>query len=395
VLIGLMVLATSLALPVYGHPGVASNGRLVTQHGLLYISPLARILEFILGMCVALAWQRRAGIAVASWLATARELLALLLCFGSMYYMYVVVEWVRPWPLGGVAVQWLVQSGSAIAFALLIYAMARGGGLISGLLGNRALVFLGEISYSIYLIHQILLNYYSANIGRFAVMPNALAFGVFFVVLILVSYLMWACVEVPGRRLIAGRPKVAAPVDPAGGWWARLANLRKPLAAGVALAAILAVVVSGGDRQGLIRQQDALQLTPDAMKKLVGIEFGGLFALRGLDVKCEPDGLHVRLAWERMVDRKLDYTTAVHVTDAKGAILAQLDFKSPVQQRDLRAGDVWVDTMVIAPGKMPPGTAGVAVGLYDASVQLLAIDRGPTDWGGRRLVIGVDRCPAP
>ena len=90
-----------------------------------------------------------------------------------------------------------------------------------------------------------------------------------------------------------------------------------------------------------------------------------------------------------------DYTTAVHVTDAQGAILAQFDFKSPMQQQRLKPGDVWVDTVVIPTGKLPDQAAGVAFAMYENPAQLLAIDRGPTDWGGRRLVVGANKCPGP
>ncbi len=54
-------------------------------------------------------------------------------------------------------------------------------------------------------MHLTLLRYYHDNLIDFPVLPDAIAMLVFWVILLLVSYLMWALVEIPFRRLILGR----------------------------------------------------------------------------------------------------------------------------------------------------------------------------------------------
>jgi peptidoglycan/LPS O-acetylase OafA/YrhL len=76
--------------------------------------------------------------------------------------------------------------------------------------GAAVLVMLGEISYSCYLIHHILIYAYQANAASFAHIPDAAAFSMFLIVLLLASYLLWALVEMPGRRLLVGRHGISA-----------------------------------------------------------------------------------------------------------------------------------------------------------------------------------------
>ena len=83
-----------------------------------------------------------------------------------------------------------------------------GRGRISAWLSHPAFVLLGEISFSLYLLHQILLRYLDANIIAFPHLPNMLSLTVFLAVLLLASYLMWAFVEMPSRQMILSRMRI-------------------------------------------------------------------------------------------------------------------------------------------------------------------------------------------
>ena len=58
------------------------------------------------------------------------------------------------------------------SFGFLIFVMATGRGWLSIFLARPCCVLLGEISFSIYLLHQILLRYYRGNLVFFPEMPG-------------------------------------------------------------------------------------------------------------------------------------------------------------------------------------------------------------------------------
>lgn len=104
---------------------------------------------------------------------------------------------------------WYSQSGGLLVFAFAIFVFAQNGGLISRVLSIRALVILGEISFSTYMLHQLLIRValkqeWVLYLGRPATIT---------VVLILIyfgSYLLWRFIEVPCRRMIIAK---AAPLN--------------------------------------------------------------------------------------------------------------------------------------------------------------------------------------
>ena len=267
VLVGLIVLSNRLALPDYGNPHAGAEGLLITQHGLLYINPISRIFEFIFGMCTALAWRAR-GVRWAPIPATVYELLAVALCGVSMATMGVLAAAATS-GFDAAAGLWVTHSGSVFAFGLLVYVMAHGRGLLSRLLRHPFLVRLGEISFSLYLIHQILLIRYRDGAAELPKVPDLVAFGAFMVVLSLASYAIWTLIEMPGRRLLMGQGAAARTAVASGSWGSRLVSSRLaalacvvPLLAFVALAP--ATERSAETARAIVQRPDAPALTPEA-----------------------------------------------------------------------------------------------------------------------------------
>lgn len=207
IVIIIIMLSNALELPAYS-PKNIQNGLVVSEHGLVYISPLSRIFEFIFGMTIALFWKKRYSIPPPSVaISTTYEIGAILLVMYSVHYMKYIAAWGKTTILSPAIGQWLTHSGSMFSFGLLIYIIAKGNGKISKILTHPSLVLLGEISFSTYLIHQILLNYYRINLHKLIIFSNSISFVIFFGILLCLSYIMWVLVEIPGRRLIIGGKK--------------------------------------------------------------------------------------------------------------------------------------------------------------------------------------------
>ena len=125
--------------------------------------PPVRLVDFLAGVLLGLAWHRWAGSLPARrsvWAATAAEAGAILVLAGWVWTCarYATTPaWDAAYHWGGLYLP---------PFALLVWVFARGGGLLARLLATRLLVYLGEISYSFYMLHFAVLIYAANKAGR-------------------------------------------------------------------------------------------------------------------------------------------------------------------------------------------------------------------------------------
>lgn len=141
----------------------------VTAWGVLYISPITRLAEFMAGMAAYQAalkmhagsnlWSR----SKATWL----ELLALFLVILSMSGL----TWISKNLLATITPQlsvWVLVAGSFAPFCILITIFSGQRGAVSAFLKWRPLVYLGKISFSLYMVHQLVIRFmYKWNGGGF------------------------------------------------------------------------------------------------------------------------------------------------------------------------------------------------------------------------------------
>jgi peptidoglycan/LPS O-acetylase OafA/YrhL len=174
---------------------------------IVYFHPLARVCEFTIGVAAAHLWQfLRTRVHCGRWLGTALEVAALVV---TLVVMALSGGWARA--AGHVALigpggeAWLASSGFVfLPFAALIGVMAFEWGWVSRALACRPLVFLGEISFSLYLLHLIVCHYYVIHPGAFVSVPPWLLYLGYWLIVLLASFVGWSAVEVPCRRAIVG-----------------------------------------------------------------------------------------------------------------------------------------------------------------------------------------------
>lgn len=173
--------ASILSIPALG--GVFD----LTITSLLYAFPVSRLFEFTLGMTAYWAWSRYPltnskieYAIVALWL----------VWFGWLYGA-------MQGSLAGypAASQWFGQAGSSFLFAFTIAAFAGSAGVLGRILSNSTLVRLGEISFAIYMVHQIIMKLFVINAPEMA--SPLFIFGSILVAGTLGHYL----VELPGKWL--------------------------------------------------------------------------------------------------------------------------------------------------------------------------------------------------
>jgi hypothetical protein len=99
--------------------------------------------------------------------------------------------------------RWLAAAGfSCWTFAILIFVMALGRGLLSRLLSRPLPVLLGEISYSIYLLHFPILVYFTARPRKLMAAAGGWGFTLYCLITLASAYLVWCLIERPCRHAL-------------------------------------------------------------------------------------------------------------------------------------------------------------------------------------------------
>jgi peptidoglycan/LPS O-acetylase OafA/YrhL len=163
---------------------------------LMYEHPLARILEFVIGMCAALVYRRVAHMQFRSSMATIAEAAVVSILIATVY------RWGTEYIDNHLGRWYYAGPDLALPAAAVIVVMALQRGAISRVLAARPLVFLGEISYSIFLIHYPIARLMGDAIKKYPESPPW-AWGVGYVAIVLLaSCAIYFIVERPMRRAI-------------------------------------------------------------------------------------------------------------------------------------------------------------------------------------------------
>ncbi|WP_449246264.1 acyltransferase family protein [Desulfarculus baarsii] len=179
-----------------------------------YINPAARLLEFVFGMSLVLAWRRLQGVKLNFWLATIAELCAVIAVVTAFVYFYDVF-WVLKKALGGqesylhgLLTRWFRHSGIFPLFGLAILVFAFQAGALSKLLSHKVFLTLGEASYSIFMYHVIIRFFFEKHITP----TNGMAlFYAYALLVVAISVFMTKKFEEPMRaRIMRWHAKRAA-----------------------------------------------------------------------------------------------------------------------------------------------------------------------------------------
>jgi peptidoglycan/LPS O-acetylase OafA/YrhL len=166
-------------------------------------NPVCRVFEFVLGMATCKLWLDRQAFEPRqrSWLV--REVLVLLLSLVLVVGLPIVLGFIgQTWP----APAWLATEICAFGFAALIWVFAHQGGAISRTLSHRLFTWSGEISFALYMCHQLILRRLVLPGVNDASQALRLFCAVVFLSLIL-SAVLFHLVETPARHAIVGAYK--------------------------------------------------------------------------------------------------------------------------------------------------------------------------------------------
>ena len=171
-----------------------------SAHGLAYISPLFRIQEFFMGMLLFKVFDYIKG-----WKGFGFALCTVLevLCVAGIVLLTQGIAEAIAYSLIGIennaSGEFWAHCTLGVFFGLVVVCFAINKGLISQILRQRLFVVLGEISFSMYLIHQIVFRFYGGHIPMFESLPKEAVFPVLLAIILALSYGIWRFVELPAQ----------------------------------------------------------------------------------------------------------------------------------------------------------------------------------------------------
>jgi len=122
-----------------------------------------------------------------------------------------------------------------------------------------------------------------------------------------------------------------------------------------------------------VTKEEALRFVREADGGSKSLRFGREFMLLGLKAAKTADGLQVRLLWRSLETQQLGYSTALHLVDGSGNMLANFDYIQDRAHHLAETGTVWMDTIDIPDSKLT-NAAYIKIGIYSMpGIKLLEV----------------------
>ena len=170
--------------------------------------PVCRLFEFVLGMVTCSFWLEHSSPLPNYRLWSTHEIGSLAIAVLGALLVEPLVKHVLE--LSRIA-NWIMSLLPALCFSMVMWVFAHQAGVLSRLFASKVTVQLGEVSFSLYMCHQIVLRFLTIRTGIANVQWEVL-FTVYLVFSLSLAYLLFYWVETPARHWIvdAYRSHVAA-----------------------------------------------------------------------------------------------------------------------------------------------------------------------------------------
>lgn len=163
------------------------------EHQFFYVNPFFRIIDFILGILLYNLYERKIvdGVFKSIKMATVLEFMSV-----GLFVLFFILHQYVPKGYRYSCYYW-------IPMIVIILTFAYQSGYISIVLSNKVFVFLGEISFGFYLIHQLAINYIRTVNGKLNFTDNDyVLILIIFISTLIGSYLSYKIIEKPLNKFI-------------------------------------------------------------------------------------------------------------------------------------------------------------------------------------------------
>jgi peptidoglycan/LPS O-acetylase OafA/YrhL len=360
--------------------------------GVLYFNPMVRLLEFSVGIGIA-SLVRRFQKVDASLTRTQWLLLEVAVILAAVFTLVAAADLggMRR-TLGEAASYYFMREGLWLFWGGIVLVFALSRGPLAELMTLPPMVFLGEISYALYLVHAMLIRYLDAYKPALAAAGWA-GYAAFWASCLLLSSLLFLGVEKPTRAAIMGwwdrrkaRKGAAAAVPDSG-----LGNLHA-LSAFALFAIVTAMVAFRPSTTNVVGESQLAAFLQSPAT--IPVADGGVFdkRLRVLAIQARDAGqgsmaLSILLRSEEEIGPGV--ILAVHLNDADGKIIGAPGDK-PLERlgKPIRAGQTWIADYAVKKDLLQ-GAASIGLALYVSPERLFKVSGAQTDWNGQRLIFNL------
>ncbi len=182
------------------NPPQATATNVASWYVFVQMGPAVRFFEFLFGAGLGLLYLKHRDFQLPLWAWSLIEAVAVaaIVAFALSYWHVprLLVD-----VLGPVFRRWYVHNGGFLVFGFAILCFAYRGGLLSRLLSLPFFVLLGEISFSTYMIHQLVIRFWEEK-GWVVTEWSPLGLAGILTTIYVGSYLSWRFIERPAQRAI-------------------------------------------------------------------------------------------------------------------------------------------------------------------------------------------------
>lgn len=320
-------------------------------NGLVYINPLARLLEFTTGIVAALAFQKfshkfKLGPIQTTVLEVAVLGLIAFITLNSHHWKALTTPWATE-----AGALWIHNSGVAfIPCALLIMVLATERGWVSKFFGTKWMGVLGDMSFALYMLHGVFIAYFTVNFHDETSPTNAFFF---FASLLVAAHLMHNFIIQPMRKQVLKHGTTLLSLK-----WApppRPPSTRKPkskekiMRGRLVLAAEVAVFI------GLmyLALPTIDKITPAEAEKVAAkasvhdINFAPWVECKSSAAVASGHKVDVTTVWQSLKAQSVDYHVSMFVHDKAGKVLGFAAYKLDGRHQQISSGTLWEDKVSI------------------------------------------------
>jgi peptidoglycan/LPS O-acetylase OafA/YrhL len=376
---------------------------------ILRANPLLRSFDFLVGMLCGFIFLKRQNRDLDQSAAGANHrpfhstFVHLAVLFGCIAYYGILDIWVDNWRElvarpDSVLLTWLCFSGAAPLFALAIFAFAKRSSHVSGLLASPLMVYLGELSFALYLIHQPIMV--SLHRQTMADSPSAIWWtaAAALALSLAASMLLHHLVELPAR---AGLIQCFSSSNASKTWLGRCSSLLTEQVRSIGrlccyprLVVITALTIIGFTcaDAGRFNFRDPSQInhvvkqSPETFR---GIQFDEDATLKGLLIDRGPDdSWQLQMVWDLKQGRRP--IRFLHICDAEGKILRHGN-DNRAMFSSATGNEVVLDRVTVTPEQLESASM-LAIGFYGPERQSAPIaNPRPGQETHRLRILNLDR----
>lgn len=357
--------------------------------GLIYFNPLVRIFEFSIGISVALLVRKiassRLELTVLQWLVL--ELAILMVVVISM--LVAANSSGIQQTLGSPAAYYFTKEGLWLIWALLIGVFALSHGPLTHLLSMRFAVFLGEISFALYLCHALVVHYLENYIEQ--VQPyGLLGYAAFWAWCLTFAAILFIGVETPSRKFIlaaASKKGIASSLR---------ASFRTKEIVALTLLMCMAGAMFFLRPSTIVKLNQAnvttfMQPSTEDLGIPRGVIFDDRYEVMAMHIHAENSEtvqVHVLLhATQKLWARDV---LALHINDKNGNMITNADRRLDFGRTSIPEGTYWIQRFKISKVKLDQA-ASIGLAMYNKPSALFDGVGGTRDWGGKRLIVPLNQ----